>query len=220
MEKLMKNWIFTLVICILLSILAVLMILGALDVKGVNYAKQVLHLIAAVILVLYTIFAIIPMLPRYRGVSRAFLVFEIALLLLTAVAQASMEIESMHIPVLSEMPVFSVFGLAMWLRGAVATVHAYLLQGTVHTAEQDDAKKDKRTPLWAVCCLILLSAVGVWQMVRPLIADKNLLWFIGVVSAVAAALFGYATAKNRGGKGGKKKKKKSEESTALVTTDD
>ena len=198
------------------------MYIGALDVKGVNYAKQVLHLIAAVILLLYTVFAIIPMLPRYRGVSRAFLIFEIALLCLTAVAQASMEIESMHIPVLSEMPVFSVFGLAMWLRGAVATVHAYLLQGTAHTAEQDDAKtkKDGRTPLWAVCCLILLSAVGVWQMVRPLIADKNLLWFIGVVSAVAAVLFGYATAKNRGGKGGKKKKKKNEESTALVKTED
>ena len=220
MEKLMKNWIFTLVVCILLTILAVLMILGALDVKGVNYAKQVLHLIAAIILLLYTVFAIIPMLPRYRGVSRAFLMFEIALLLLTAVAQASMQ--AINIPVLSTMMVFSVFGLAMWLRGAVATVHAYLLQGTARTAGQDDAKtqKDERTPLWAVCCLILLSAVGVWQMVRPLIADKNLLWFIGVVSAVAAVLFGYATAKNRGGKGGKKKKKKNEESTALVTTDD
>lgn len=206
MEKLMKNWIFTLVICILLTILAVLMILGALDVKGVNYAKQVLHLIAAVILLLYTVFAIIPMLPRYKGTSRAFLIFEIALLLLTVVAQASMQ--AINIPVLSAMMVFSVFGLAMWLRGAVATIHAYLMQG------------EGRTPLWAVCCLILLSAVGVWQMVKPLIADKNLLWFIGVVSAVAAVLFGYATAKNRGGKGGKKKNKKNdEESTALVKSE-
>lgn len=206
MEKLMKNWIFTLVICILLSILAVLMILGALNV--LSLAKDLLHLLAAVILVLYTVFAVIPMLPRYRGTARVFLIGEIAVLLLTAVAQASMQ--AFEIPVLSRLAIFSVFGLALWLRGAVATIHAYLMQG------------ENRTPLWAVCCLILLSAIGVWQMVRPLIADKYLLWFIGVVSAVAAVLFGYATAKNRGGKrSGKKKKNGSDaESTALVKKED
>lgn len=201
MEKLMKNWIFTLVICILLSILAVLMILGALDVKGLALAKNMLHLLAAVILVLYTVFAVIPLLPRYGGTSRVFLILEIALLLLTVVAQASMQ--AFNIPFLSTLAVFSVFGLAMWLRGAVATVHAYLTQG------------EKRPPLWQVCCFILLSAVGVWQLVRPLIADKNLLWFIGIVSAVAAVLFGYATAKNRGGHGKKKKGK----STAVTPSD-
>ena len=189
MEKLMKNWIFTLIICMLLTILAVLMILGALDVM--SFAKDVLHLVAAVILALYIAFVLIPLLPRYQGTARAFLVGEIALLILTVIAQASMQ--AVRIPGLSGLAIFSVFGLALWLRGAVATIRAYLTQG------------ENRPALWMVCCFIIVSAIGVWQMVRPLIADKHLLWFIGIVSVVAAVLFGYATAKNRGGKSKKKK---------------
>ena len=50
MEKLMKNWIFTLTVCILLAVLAVLMILGAIMPDKLPIAQNVLHTVVAVML--------------------------------------------------------------------------------------------------------------------------------------------------------------------------
>ena len=85
MEKLMKNWIFTLIVCILLAILAVLMILGALMPEKLPIAEGLLHIVVAVILLFYTIFALFPLVVRYRGAAQAFVIGETALLLLIKV---------------------------------------------------------------------------------------------------------------------------------------
>ena len=197
MQKLMKNWIFTMTTCILLSVLAVLMLLGAFEVKGFTLAKDILHLLVAVVLSIYIVFTLFPVLWRYRGVPRLFVLLEIAILILTVVALVFAQV---NVPFFSSLQVCSVVGLAIWLRGAVEIVRAYVLKGT------EGAKK---MPLWALCLLILLSAFGVWQMAAPTIQDKHFLFVIAAVAIVMAFIFGFVTAENRkrGGKGKRAKGK-------------
>ena len=149
MQKLIKNWVFTLVTCILLTILAVLMFLDGFDVGGLHIGERLIHLAAAIALTLYVVFALFPLTWRYKGTLRAFVVGEIVIMLLTAVAHICME--WFTIPLISSLQVCSVLGLALWLRGVVETVHAYL-----SAAEQE---AEKRIPLWKLLLYILLSAV-------------------------------------------------------------
>ena len=185
MQKLMKNWIFTMITCILLVMLAVLMFLGALGVKGVTLAQDILHLLVAIVLSIYIVFALFPLLARRRGVVQVFVGVEVALLILTVVGLVCAQV---NVPFFSSLQVCSVVGLAVWLRGAVEIIHAYRLQGS--TAQ-------KTVPLWQLCFYILVSAFGVWQMASPSVPDKHFLFVIGAVSAVMATIFGYATAQNR-----------------------
>lgn len=186
MQKLMKNWVFTLIVCILLTVLALLMFLDGFGVGDIYLGKAIIHLLTAVVLALYTVFVLFPLVIRYRGTAQVFVIVETVILLITVVGQACSDF--FEIPIFSTLPVCSVVGLAVWLRGAVETVHAYLLRGT-------DAKK--QIPLWGLCLYILLSAIGVWQMVRPLIPDKYFIFCIGALALIIAVIFGYTTALNR-----------------------
>ena len=185
MQKIMKNWVFTLITCILLAILAILMFLDGFDVGGLHIGSRLIHLVAAIALALYTVFAIFPLSWRYKGTLRAFVIGEIILLFLTALAHVCME--WIMIPLISSLEVCSVLGLALWLRGAVETVHAYL----------SGAEGEERVPLWKLLCYILLCAVGVWQIVTPLVPDRYFILVIGTVAAVMAVIFGCLTAANR-----------------------
>jgi len=208
MQKLMKNWIFTMITCILLVMLAVLMFLGALGVKGVTLAQDILHLLVAIVLAVYMVFTLFPMLTRRRGVVQIFVGVEIALLILTIVGLVCAQV---NVPFFSALQVCSVVGLAVWLRGAVEIIHAYRLQGSA---------AQKKVPLWALCLYILVCAFGVWQMASPSIPDKYFLFVIGAISAVMAAIFGYATAQNRragSAKRQEKKKKKSAKQSPQTT---
>ena len=188
MQKLMKNWVFTLIVCILLAILAVLMFLSGFKVGNLHIGEEILHIVAAVALTIYVIFALFPLVARYRGALQGFVVGEVIILLLTAVAHIIMNF-GIKIPLLSSLDVCSVVGLALWLRGVVETVHAYLSNAHANTA--------KRIPLWQLLLYILLSAVGVWQLVKPLLKDEIFIFIIGTAAAVIAVIFGYATAMNR-----------------------
>ena len=187
MQKLTKNWIFTMITCILLVILAVLMFLDGFDVGGLHIADRLIHLVAAIALVIYVVFALFPLTARYRGVLQGFVIGEVVILLLTALAHICME--WITIPLISNLEVCSVLGLALWLRGAVETVHAYLSNAST------DPKK--RIPLWRLIVYILISAVGVWQLVSPSVSDKTFIFVIGTAAGVMGILFGFITASNR-----------------------
>jgi hypothetical protein len=185
MQKLMKNWIFTLVGCILLAILATFMFLDGFDVGGLHVVDRMLHLVAAGALVIYTAFVLFPLVGRYGGVLRIFVLGEIAVLLLVALAHAC--VEWVAVPLICSMEVCAVLGLALWLRATVEIVHAYL----------SGASGEGRVPLWRLLLCVFLSAVGVWQMADPLIADKHFAFAIGTAAAVMALLFAGVTISNR-----------------------
>ncbi len=200
MQKLMKNWIFTLITCILLSILAVLMFLDGFDVGGLHIGDRIIHLMAAISLSLYVIFALFPLTVRYKGALRPFVIGEIVILAITAVAHVCME--WFVIPLISDLEVCSVLGLAIWLRGAVEIVHAYF------SASNADPKK--RVPLWKLLAYILLCAVGVWQLIAPIISDRSFIFVIAVAATVMAVIFGCLTYMNRKAGAEERKKKKAE----------
>jgi hypothetical protein len=200
MQKIMKNWVFTLITCILLTILAALMFLDGFDVGGIHIGSRLIHLVAAIALALYVIFAIFPLSVRYKGTLRIFVLAEIALLALTAVAHLCME--WFMIPLISSLEVCSVLGLSLWLRGAVETVHAYL------SAADEDPKN--RIPLWKLLCYILLCAVGVWQVIAPTVSDRSFIFVIAVAATVMAGIFAWMTAANRKADEAERKAKKAE----------
>ena len=212
MQKLMKNWVFTMIACILLVMLAVLLFLDGFDVGGLHIADRLLHLVAALALLIYTVFALFPLVVRYGGVLRGFVLGEIVLLLLTALAHICME--WVAVPLISSMQVCAVLGLVLWLRGTVEILHAYF------SATEEG---EKRMPLWKLLVYILLSAVGVWQMADPLIPDKVFVFAVGAVAGVMAILFAVITASNRKASASAraaKKQKKAEEKAAAAASEE
>lgn len=200
MQKLFKNWIFTLITCILLSMLAVVMFLGALDLKGFTLANDILHLLVAVALVLYLIFAVFPLFVRYRGASLAFLAGEVALLVLVIVGQTCTQF--VDVPLFADMPVCSVLGITLWLRGVVEMIHAFLVRRLEGV---------KQLPLWGFCLYMALASLGIWQVASPTVPDKYFLFVIGTVAAVVATIFGVFTAQNRRALPPRAKKQKPQE---------
>ena len=200
MQKMMKSWIFTLITCILLTILSVLMFLDGFDIGGLHIGERLIHLVAGIALILYVVFALFPLSWRYKGTLRFFEIGEIAILLLTAVAHIC--VEWFTVPLVSALQVCSVLGLAVWLRGAVETVHAY-----ISAAEE---QPPKRVPLWKLLAYILLSAVGVWQLIRPTVSDRAFIFVIAGAAGVMAILFGALTAANRKAGAEERKAKKAE----------
>ena len=230
MQRIMKNWIFTMVTCILLAILAVLMFLDGAGIGDLYIGRQIIHVLTAVSLLIYIILALCPLVPKYHTRSgRTFLIGEIVILTVTAVAQIG--VEMFNVPVLSKLEVCSVLGLAVWLRSSVMIVRAYLVQGIVKPAEQvadaaevaepvseqaeEQPKKKKktlralvRTPLWRLCTYILMGAIGVWQMVRPLIEDRYFVFAIAAAAAIFAVIFAVFTVQNHKALPKKPKKEK------------
>jgi Na+-transporting methylmalonyl-CoA/oxaloacetate decarboxylase gamma subunit len=188
MQKLMKNWVFTLIVCILLAALAILMFLSGFKVGGLKIGNNILKIVAAAALTIYTVLAIAPLAVRYRGALQGFAIGECAILLVTALALVIINFGT-SIPLLSNLDIFSVVGLALWLRGVVETVHAYLSMAS--------SDKEKRLPLWRLLLYILMSAVGVWQLVSPILPDKTFVFVVAGVATVMAVIFACATYVNR-----------------------
>lgn len=186
MQKLMKNWIFTLVVAILLTGLAVFMILDGCGVGDLFLAQRIIQEITAVVVAFYVVLVLCPMVPRYCGKMRLFALGEIALLLLIVVGIFFSGISA--IKVIEKLQLCAVFGFAIWLRCAVETVNAYVM--AVSEAE-------KKPTLWRVCLYILLGAFGVWQMAAPAIQNRYLIFPIAVLTLLIALVFGVATVQNR-----------------------
>lgn len=186
MQKLMKNWVFTMIACILLAIWSVLLFLDGFDVGGMRVADRMLHLFAAVALVIYTVFALFPLVGRYNGLLRGVVLGEIAILLVMALLQICMEWVVVPVAFLARPCVL--LGLVLWLRATVEILHAYLCA----------ANKESGTgvPLWKLLFYVLLSALGVWQMAKPLISDKSFVFAIGTVAGVMGVLFAAMTVFN------------------------
>ena len=53
MQKLMKNWVFTLIVCILLAALAILMFLSGFKVGGLKIGNNILKIVAAAALTIW-----------------------------------------------------------------------------------------------------------------------------------------------------------------------
>ena len=224
MQKLIKNWIFTLILCVLLVAFAVLLVL---DVNGVTaeryYATVYVNLLAALALIIYIALVLAPMFAYYRGKALAFLIGEIILLAVTLLALFGLEFLDMF----KDMQVGTVLGLAVWLRCSVLIVRAYLQQlqpqaelavsdeaqaepvAEAQTAEQSEEDSDKqarrearerkkkaRTPLWLLCLLILLSAGGVWEIFNPMLESVVFVYCIAVLAAAFGVVLCVLTVQN------------------------
>ena len=186
MQKIMKNWIFTLVMGVLLFLVALLMLLDGFGVADRYLTVEIIHEITAVFVAFYVILVLCPMIPRYQKAVRFFALGEIAILLLTVVGIFFNTVS--EIRWIENMVLCSVVGLVIWLRSAVELIRSYL--EAVDGAEQ-------KAPLWRVCLYVLTAAVGVWQMASPVIGNRYLIFPIAVLTLLIAAGFGVQTFRNR-----------------------
>ena len=187
MQKIIKNWIFTLVMTIVLALLAILMFLDGVGVADRFWTQSVIHEITAVFVACYVVLVLCPMIPGYQKQARYFALGEIAILILTVVGIFFNSVSEIRF--IEKMVLCSVVGLVIWLRSVVETVDAFL--------KSADSTEDKPLPLWRLCLYILLAALGVWQMASPAIANRYLIFPISILTLLIAAGFCIATIRNR-----------------------
>ena len=212
MRKVMKNWIFTLVVCILLAALATVLFLDVNGIFAEQYiAVQYINFLTAAVLLIYVAIGVIPMFTYYRGRNIFFLIVEI--LVMATMIFALVGVEWFEwIPVI---PPCSAVGFAIWIRSSVLIVRAYLQQDPppvesrpmLRAADEEDPEviakmraREKRitarTPLWMLCAMILLSAVGVWQMAAPILNELVFAWVIAIMISVVTIVFVVLTVQN------------------------
>lgn len=199
MSKLLKNKIFTLIVALLLTALAVLMILDGLGVGDWYLARRMIHPLAGVLLIGYVSLVLIPMLLAGRGVKRWLTLAEAVLLALAGIAHVLFEL--IFVPLFSSLTVCALIALTVAARGVVLTVCAYL------------KKSENPIPLWGFILYLCMVIVGVWQTAAPLVSDRFIILLIGAIAFVTAVYFAIGTVLNF-----KRTKKKTRSGARSVVT--
>ena len=186
MQKIMKNWVVTMITAILLTLLAVWMTLDGAGVGDMFYTQSIIHEITAIFIGCYTVLVLLPMVPRYQKVARFFALGEIVLM---GVVVVVVFFRASATALFAEETVLcAVIGFVIWVRSVVETVDAFLKKGTEGVTA---------TPLWKFCLFLLLAAFGVWQMTTPSVSNRYLIFPISSLVLVIAAGFALATVRNR-----------------------
>lgn len=186
MQKILKNWAFTLSICLLLVLVSVLMFLDGFEILTLHIGSRLLNLLFGVSLAAYALAVVFPGVVRYRGVLQGFVIGELLVLLAMAVVQFFTTWA--FIPFLSEWKLGAIVGLAAWMRGVTQIIHAY-----VSNAE---GMAKARVPFWRLLVFIAVGSVGVWQMAKPGISDADFVFVIALAAAVLGAFFALLTLMN------------------------
>lgn len=197
MQKLMKKWVFTLVISVILLAFGIIM-LTPLGVQAMN-------IMIAAALAVYMVLVLADNVIHYGGVLRIFAVLE---LLIVAVLIVGLIVEEYRI-----IPVNGIsgrLGLIMWLRAFVEVLHGYYLQEKVgfERANATDGNKGRAERFGLVkmlMCIFFLS-LGVALICTNF---ENVDLYIRCSVAVVSLLLGVATSfityQNRAGtRGGRK----------------
>ena len=182
MQNVMKNKSFTLVFAILPALLAVFFLLGALRVRKLDFARDVLRLFSALMLLLYVFLVLLrPLVAEKNKSNKIVRGIEIGFLFLVMLLLVASQF-LFDVPLLGEVPVCTAVGLVLAARGIAKLLHAYF-------AEQ-------KMPLSRYCLYLLLTVLGIWQVAKPAIPDKYFLFFLSFVAIFMAGFFTVLTVRN------------------------
>lgn len=202
MSKLLKNKIFTLIVALLLTALAVLMILDGLGVGDWYLARRMIHPLAGILLLGYVSLVLIPMLLAGCGAKRWLTLAEAVLLAIVGISHVLYE--HVFLPPLSSLTVCALIALALAARGVVLTVCAYLEKG------------EDPIPLKGFILYLCMVIAGVWQTAAPLVSDRFIILLIGAIAFVTAVYFAVGTVLNFK----RTKKKTRSDASSVVTQND
>ncbi len=182
MQNMMKNKIFTLVLAVLQALLAVFFLLGALRVRKLDFARDVLRLFSALMLLFYVVLVLLrPFLAEENKQRKTVCGIEIAFLLVVVLGLIASQF-LFDVPFFGAVPVCAAVGLVLAARGTVGLLHAYF--------------GEQKMPLYRYCLFLLLTAVGVWQVAKPAIPDKYFLFFLSFTALLVAGFFAVLTVLN------------------------
>ena len=174
MSRLLKNWIFTLCITIVLLGFGILML-----IKGDDLMKYLI----AVALSVYIVLVLADNVLHYRGTIQLVALAELIIILALMVG--------MLFDGLAFLPVDGVnvtIGFVMWIRAVVEIIHGYLIKS-------GENKQSFTFP--RLLAYIAFLSLGVALMTSNFITDTAIRVIVGVGSELAAIVFGYVTYKNR-----------------------
>ncbi len=174
MSKLLKNWIFTLFVAIILVGFGVLML-----VKG----DDLMRYLIALALIVYIVLVLADNVLHYRGTIQ--LVALIEMLIILALTLGMLFNGLKFLPVDG---VNATVGFVMWLRAAVEIVHGFLIRSGENKTE---------FTLPRLLIYILFLSFGVALMTSGFISELAIRIIVGVGAELAAVVFGYITYKNR-----------------------
>ncbi len=195
MQKLMKNWIFTLVIAVLLLCFGVIMF--------TPLGEDAMDVLVASGLVVYTVLVLADNVIHYDGKLR---IFAIAELILVAVLIVGLIVEDYKI-----FPVSGVsgsVGAIMWLRAFVEVIHGYYLQENVGRAKAESSGENG-VELGKVehfgfgkmlACIAFLSIGVALICADPSEIEVYIRYSIGIISVLLGATMAFITYRNRSDK--------------------
>lgn len=199
MQKLVKNWIFTLVITIVL--------LGFGGLLFSSLGESALNYLIGVGLIVYIILVLFDNVIHYEGRLRIFAVIE---LLLVAMLSVGLFIEEYNIFHISGVK--STLGFVMWIRAWVEILHGYFLQekvgiikaaSSVNTGDfeekNSDTKKEKLEIFGIgklLICICMLT-LGVALFCTEGIKELYIRYSIAVICILCGGACGFITYRNR-----------------------
>ena len=188
MQKLLKNWVFTLVLTILLLAFGIIMF--------TSLGEKTMNILIAAGLLVYIVLVLIDNVIHYRG---KILVFAILELMVVTMFATGLLIEDFNI--FGRFGISGVngsVGFAMWLRSVVEIIHGYFLQST-------EGKHRFSLPKMLICIAFL--TLGVVLMCSPFIQEWVFRWGVGGSSLFGSLVMAFTTMRNRSDKRKRKKKK-------------
>lgn len=192
MQKLMKNWIFTLVIAVILLCFGVIMF--------TPLGEDAMSILVAVGAVIYMVLVLADNVIHYDGKLRIFAVIE---LLLVAVLVVGLVVEDYRLIPLDG--VSGSVGAIMWLRAFVEVLHGYYLQENVGRAKAEapvggavELGKVEHFKLGRMLICIAVLSVGVALICADSSEIEEYIRFsIAIISVLLGAAMAFVTYKNR-----------------------
>ncbi len=148
---------------------------GGVNVFWSDWGSIAVNLLIFLCIAAYVLLYLVPRIQKERDSIKILMVVEIALFVVVALGCVLEQFDIVRLGSPS-----AILGMALWLRGAVYAVKGYFYR---HTADE------KKYKLLDMFCAIALITVGTVLVARPILTERDLIWFGSVSVIVLAVIF-------------------------------
>ena len=170
MKKLYKNFIFDIILAV------VMLALGIVMLPPFGIGQQALNILCAILLVAYMIIYMLDKIQRSKGTTLVLALVEFAIIAIIAITLVVQQFSEFKIG-----GICKIVGAVMWMRGVFSAFGMYI------TATS--ARRPRYGVIKFLLC-VLLSSTGVYIFADPIVSDLALTWIACVLFFIAALVAG------------------------------
>lgn len=175
--KLLKNWIFTLVMSVILIGFGIVMFVNPGDIMNILIASGI---------VVYIALVLVDNVVHYRGKIQIFAGVE--LIIMAILALCLLTGTTQFFDKIGIKGVNATVGFAMWLRAFIELIHGYYIRASVNKGQFS---------LLRLVIYVAFLTFGVALMASPVISDKFIQIFVGVSAVFGGVVMAILTYQNR-----------------------